>query len=106
MGISVNLLVLISNEYEIKESFFDSQLSFFIPQWPARFQDENFRNFAHKIISEFTPVHQNLNIQYLSIDEMKNFENIYFHWLSLLQVSNGKEFQKISFDLISLMNKS
>ena len=102
----INLLVLLSNEYEIKESFFDSQLSFFIPKWPARFQDENFRNFVLKIISEFTPVHQNLNIKYLSIDEMNNFENIYFHWLSLLQVSNGKEFQKVSFDLISIMNKS
>jgi hypothetical protein len=102
----INLLVLLSNEYEIKESFFDSQLSFFIPKWPARFQDENFRNFVLKIIYEFTPVHQNLNIQYLSIDEMNNFENIYFHWLSLLQVSNGKEFQKVSFDLISIMNKS
>jgi len=102
----INLLVRLSNEYEIKESFFDSQLSFFIPGWPARFQDENFRKFTHKIISEFTPVHQNLTVQYLSIDEMNNFEKIYFHWLSLLQVSNGKEFQKISFDLISLMNKS
>jgi hypothetical protein len=37
---------------------------------------------------------------------MKNFENIYFYWLSMLQVSNGKDFQKTSFDLISLMNKS
>jgi len=102
----INLVVRLSNEYEIKESFFDSQLSLFIPGWPARFQDENFRKFTHKIISEFTPVHQNLTVQYLSIDEMNNFEKIYFHWLSLLQVSNGKEFQKISFDLISLMNKS
>jgi len=102
----INLLVRLSNEYEIKESFFDSQLSFFIPEWPARFQDENFRKFIYKIISEFAPVHQNLTVQYLSIDEMNNFEKIYFHWLSLLQVSNGKEFQKISFDLISLMNKS
>ena len=41
-----------------------------------------------------------------SIEEMKNFESIYFYWLSMLQVSNGKDFQKISFDLISLMNKS
>ena len=77
-----------------------------MPEWPARFQDENFKNFVQKIISEFSPIYQNLNVQYLSIDEMKNFEKIYFHWLSLLQVSNGKEFQNISFELISLMNKS
>ncbi len=102
----INLLVRLSNGYEIKESFFDSQLSFFMPEWPARFQDDNFKNFVQKIISEFSPIHQNLNVQYLSIDEMKNFEKIYFHWLSLLQVSNGKEFQNISFELISLMNKS
>jgi hypothetical protein len=100
------LLVRLSNGYEIEESFFDSQLSFFIPQWPARFQDENFKKFINKIISEFTPIHLKLNIKYLSIEEMKNFESIYFYWLSMLQVSNGKDFQKISFDLISLMNKS
>ena len=62
--------------------------------------------FINKIISEFTPIHLKLNINYLTIDEMKNFENIYFYWLSMLQVSNGKDFQKTSFDLISLMNKS
>ena len=100
------LLVRLSNGYEIEEAFFDSQLSFFIPQWPARFQDENFKKFINKIISEFTPIHLKLNINYLTIDEMKNFENIYFYWLSMLQVSNGKDFQKTSFDLISLMNKS
>jgi hypothetical protein len=100
------LLVRLSNGYEIEEAFFDSQLSFYIPQWPARFQDENFKKFINKIISEFTPIHLKLNINYLTIDEMKNFENIYFYWLSMLQVSNGKDFQKTSFDLISLMNKS
>ena len=100
------LLVRLSNGYEIEEAFFDSQLSFFIPQWPARFQDQNFKNFTNKIISEFTPIHLKININYLSIDEMINFENIYFQWLSMLHVSNGNDFQKISFDLISLMNKS
>ena len=45
------LLVRLSNGYEIEEAFFDSQLSFFIPQWPARFQDENFNKNIHFYIA-------------------------------------------------------
>lgn len=102
----IQLLVLFSNGLEMDESFFDNQLSFFIPQWPARFQDENFKKFINKIISEYTPAQLKLNINYLSIEDMKKFELIYFSWLSLLQINKGKDFQKMSYDIINLMNKS
>ena len=102
----IMLLVRFSNGLEIDESVFDNQINLFMPKWPARFQDDNFKKFFHKIVSEFTPAHLKLNLNYLSIEDMINFEQKYFPWLSLLQVNKGKEFQKISFDLISFMNKS
>ena len=102
----IQLLVRYPNGFEIDESIFDFKLNFFIPAWPARFQDDNFRIFLHKIILEYTPAHLKFDLHFLSIEEMAHFESLYFTWISLLQANNGTEFQKLSSEIIKFLNKS
>ena len=105
-GNRVNEIFQWSNRFEIDESIFDFKLNFFIPAWPARFQDDNFRIFLHKIILEYTPAHLKFDLHFLSIEEMAHFESLYFTWISLLQANNGTEFQKLSSEIIKFLNKS
>ena len=102
----IKLLVKYPNGLEVDESIFDSQICLVLPGWTARFQDLNFRKFLHKIALEYTPAHLQLSIHYLSIDEMQQFESLYFSWLSFLQVNNDYEFKNMSSSLITFLNLS
>lgn len=66
---------------EIREIFFDSRVTVVLPSWTARFQNRSFRTFTEKLFIEHSPVVVKLNFKWLSINEMKAFEESYFKWI-------------------------
>jgi hypothetical protein len=75
-------LIKYADEKVEEEDFFNFRLTVVLPVWPARFQDEKFRNYVNKLFTENAPAHIRLNFAWLNFQEMRNFETIYFNWLS------------------------
>lgn len=75
-------LVKYANEDMVEEDFFNFRLTVVLPAWPARFQDEKFRDYVNKLFIENAPAQIRLNFTWLNFQKMKNFETIYFDWLS------------------------
>lgn len=51
------------------------------PDWPARFQREDFRNLVHEWVMLESPAHIFVNILWLDMVEMETFERAYKEWL-------------------------
>jgi len=64
------------NSIDIPEEFFSFQISLIFPNWSARFQNSEFREIAHDIITEQKPSNISANIGWLKIAEIKKFENL------------------------------
>jgi len=78
-----NTLVLLPGKTAIMEDFFNFRITVVLPEWTARFQDNGFRQFAEKIFAENTPAHLRIHFKWLSLAQMKTFEEMYFAWLPL-----------------------
>ena len=58
------------------------QLSFVFPNWPQRFQDDEFRSFVLRTVREETPAHLSIHtIHWLDQDAMQTFTAAYEDWL-------------------------
>ena len=51
------------------------------PSWPARFQQEEFKNLIHEFVMLESPAHIFVNIIWLDVTEMETFEKAYKDWL-------------------------
>lgn len=88
----------------IKEDYFNFRMAVVLPAWPARFQDDNFREFTEDLFRLNAPAHIRIDFYWLTIFEMKRFEKIYFEWLnSLRKPENGIENNELSEKLISFL---
>jgi hypothetical protein len=56
------------------------QITFVFPDWPGRFQDENFRALIQQTIIAQTPAHITPELRWLNRQEMKTFEGLYHAW--------------------------
>ncbi|TNE54008.1 MAG: hypothetical protein EP338_08950 [Bacteroidetes bacterium] len=89
--------------HEIKESTLNRVIDFFLPNWPARFQDINFRHLFDRTVYEQIPVSTSANSFWLSLEDMKSFERIYFAWMELYRKEPGsrnclnKQYELICF---------
>jgi hypothetical protein len=68
------------DDSQIREEFFNFNMTVVFPAWPARFQDPNFRLFAMDLFRMHTPAHIRLYFQWLNISRMKEFEHLYTNW--------------------------
>ena len=64
----------------IDEDFFNLRCTVLIPDWPARFQDERFKEYFVNLLHERTPVHMGCNVLSLDQKQMKEFESVYHPW--------------------------
>ena len=71
------------NDEIIAEDFFDMNVSILLPDWPARFQDEQFQAYIKDIILERIPTHISNDILWVDVNQMKAFEKAYFKWQEL-----------------------
>ncbi|MEM0998582.1 MAG: hypothetical protein AAGN35_16105 [Bacteroidota bacterium] len=61
------------------------QLSFALPNWPARYQNENFKRFVENTIREETPAHLTVYLHWLDRAEMQRFEQVYSDFIAQLR---------------------
>ncbi|UXX77740.1 hypothetical protein N7E81_10200 [Reichenbachiella carrageenanivorans] len=67
----------------IPEDFYAHQLSVFLPDWTARFKNQEFRSVAEEIIFRQKPATIAANISWLSFEQMTEFESLYFTYNEL-----------------------
>ena len=60
------------------------QLSFVLPNWPGRMQNDAFRELVESTIRQETPAHLNAYIRWVDPSEMKAFEHHHRIWLAHL----------------------
>lgn len=70
------------------EDPYSFRITFVLPCWPKRFRNKSFRKFVEKTIYNETPAHIQVNIFWLGITEMRNYEEPYFHWLIEMAANN------------------
>lgn len=64
-----------------KDAFYAFKVSVFLPNWPARFQNSAFRDFAERVIRENCPAHVAAQFYWLGIKKMARFEATYHAWV-------------------------
>ncbi|MFA5330596.1 MAG: hypothetical protein WC384_22580 [Prolixibacteraceae bacterium] len=64
----------------IDEDFFNLKISVVLPDWPARFQEDQFKDYLTNLIYERTPAHIRTEIIWVNVNEMKVFEEKYTAW--------------------------
>ncbi len=94
----------------VDEQFFSFRMSFIMPSWPVRFQNENFKKIFETTVYEELPIHIHSDIYWLHYNELQLFERYYFKWLSLLKMENPtreieEKIQGISYELIRLLQQ-
>ncbi len=80
--------IAVLNGTEVDESFFSFRMSFILPAWPVRFQQESFKTQFNNILYQQVPIHIHYNTHWLGLGEMSKFETAYFKWLRLLRDDN------------------
>ena len=81
-----------TRDKKVNEAFFSFRMSFILPAWPVRFQQDSFRKQFSNILYQHAPIHIQYRSHWLDLDEMKDFEKLYFRWLRLL--SSEKKFRE------------
>ncbi|HZD95982.1 MAG TPA: hypothetical protein VE133_17100, partial [Candidatus Sulfotelmatobacter sp.] len=87
----IELLRLLHLEPEMREEhihpptddFYSQRISVLLPDWPMRFQSNEFRLYAEQLLHENAPAHLAIDCFWLSLHEMKEFEQLYGQWKSL-----------------------
>jgi len=64
----------------INEDFFNLNVSIVLPNWPARFQDEQFKSYLTDLINERIPSHIGNDILWIDVEKFKEFEGKYRVW--------------------------
>lgn len=78
---------------------FSHEYSLLFPDWPARFQNGNFKKLLRQILDEHGIAHQKGNIYFLQVNEMSQFEETYEAWL---QEKSRPDRSLAQLDLLSL----
>ena len=75
----------------IDEDFFNLNISVLLPDWPARFQDERFKDYLTELIRERLPAHIANEILWVDAKNMEDFEEKYNRWEKLKAASEDSE---------------
>ena len=67
----------------VADDFYSHRISVFLPDWPMRFQNNEFKLYAEQIIHENAPAHLAVDCYWLSAPEMREFEQLYSQWRKL-----------------------
>ncbi len=83
----------------VTDDFYSHRISVFLPNWPMRFQNDEFKLYAEQTIYENAPAHLAVDCYWLSVPEMQQFEQDYSHWRKLkcaFALAEGKPGQNVS----------
>lgn len=68
-------------ELDNTDDFYSLNLTIVLPTWPSRFQNPDYQDLLRKVTMLNAPVYVHIDFVWLNIDEMRQFEGIYFDWL-------------------------
>ncbi|GAB2610129.1 hypothetical protein [Belliella aquatica] len=86
---------------------FSDTLSFIFPNWPARFQKNDFKKYLEKLVAEHVMAHQGVKIYFLNMIEIEQFEERYHQWLFLKNQDQQdlKKIDGLALQLIQLLQE-
>lgn len=61
--------------------YYSFRITLALPSWPARFQDQAFKNLLYKTLVEVAPAHLFINVLWLDLGAMEAFERLFRQWL-------------------------
>ncbi|TKC88719.1 hypothetical protein FAZ69_13280 [Trinickia terrae] len=64
------------------DGFYACRISVLLPDWPVRFQNDEFKRFAERLVRENCPAHVQADCYWLSFAQMERFEHRYEAWAS------------------------
>ncbi|WP_322044098.1 hypothetical protein [Paraburkholderia sp. J67] len=75
------------------DGFHACRISVLLPDWPVRFQSDEFKRFAQRLVNENCPAHVQADCYWLNFEEMKRFEDRYALWAraKYLESQDGNE---------------
>jgi len=96
------------NMKEVPAEFnYSNEISFILPSWPTRFQNQDFITLFKSIVSENIPAHFNANIYLLDPEKLSKFEEIFGKWLHLKSQEGGdlKSIDILSVQLTQILEQ-
>ncbi|RDU97546.1 hypothetical protein [Trinickia dinghuensis] len=63
-----------------EDGFYGYRISILFPNWPARFQSDEFKRFAERLVRENSPAHVQADCYWLDFGQMWSFESSYEAW--------------------------
>lgn len=88
---------------KVDEVFFSSRMTFALPAWPVRFQDDNFREFVKGTIYEVLPIHLVAYVRWLDFQKLEKFEDLYFSWIRSFSKEEEAERDNRALELVKFM---
>ncbi len=93
---------------EIPDNFnFSNTVTFFLPSWPARFQNADFISLFKRLVKENMPAHFDADIFLLDPGRLAEFEDVYGKWLAMksAEKQDFKELDMLSVQLIQTISR-
>lgn len=88
----------------VNEAFFSFRMSFVLPDWPARFQDLQFKRLFESTVYEQAPIQVANSIYWIGMTNMQAFEKIYFRWLEqMANPTSEEELMKRKFEMLCFL---
>ena len=96
----------IGNSHEFPVDFdYSNSLSIILPNWPFRFQNNEFLDHLKEQINHFIPAHIKFEIYLLEVDKLVLFEETYLKWLKSKMDRNNDVSDLMSMQLIQLLKR-
>ncbi len=83
---------------------YSNHINLIFPDWPVRFQNNEFKDLIIESIEEYIPAHLSHSIFYLDFQALEVFESIYFKWLKYKFEGNFEKLDQESLQLIQLIS--
>ena len=94
----------IGNSHEFPVDFdYSNSLSIILPNWPFRFQNNEFMDYLKQQINHFIPAHVKFEIYLLELDQLAHFEETYLNWIKSKMDRNNDVSDLMSMQLIQLL---
>ena len=82
---------------------YSNSLSIILPNWPFRFQNNEFMDYLKQQINHFIPAHVKFEIYLLELDQLAHFEETYLNWIKSKMDRNNDVSDLMSMQLIQLL---
>lgn len=93
---------------EIPEEFvFSNAVSFILPSWPSRFQNEEFITLFRGLVSENIPAHFTAEVYLLDPEKLSAFEDLFGKWLQMKtkDMDDYSELDMLSVQIIQMLTR-